>query len=106
MKQYQVGDRVLIKFNPHRSGDERILGLVIKVDRGTGFMGCDLYRLRYRSADGVVEELPFGIVNLGDGSTAELIEAAQWHESQAAELRALADTEPPAGDAAGGGSNP
>ena len=106
MKTYRAGDQVLIKYNPHRHDQDGVLGRVVEVARGAGFMGCDLFYVRYQASSGECEELPFGAVNLGDGSREELVAAALWHEQQATQLRALAETEPPVDPVGRQGSNP
>ena len=53
---FAVGSKVVIRFNPHR-GHTRVVGEVIKYEKGAGFQRCDLVTVRYTSPeDGSIEE--------------------------------------------------
>ena len=85
------GTRVVIKFNPHRAGDEDIVGTVVAFQPGAGFMGCDLVTVRYTSPrDGSEHELPFATYNLFAADRAALLARAERHEEQARRLREMA----------------
>jgi hypothetical protein len=86
------GDKVYIRFNPHRKDAENIVGTVVEFQPGAGFMGCDLVDVRYTDPwTGQEETMPFGTANLGPGSREELLETAERFEKQAAMLRQTAE---------------
>jgi hypothetical protein len=62
------GEKVFIRFNPHRSGAEGIVGVVERFEPGSGFMGCDLAYVRYIDPwTGEEETMPFATFNLNRG---------------------------------------
>ena len=92
MTAFNPGDSVVISFNPHHEVAADIVGTVISVHPGAGFMGCDLVYVRYQCPrDGSVHELPFATYNLELGSRETLLARAARHEEQAARLRTMAD---------------
>jgi hypothetical protein len=88
------GDKVYIRFNPHRKDAENIVGSVVEFQPGAGFMGCDLAYVQYTDSwTGGEETMPFGTANLAPGSPDELLAAAERFEKQAATLRAMAEAQ-------------
>ena len=56
------GSKVLIKWNPHNTQAENVIGTVIHFRPGEGFGGCDLVDVRYRDPqDGNEVTMPFSI---------------------------------------------
>ena len=95
MKDYELGDRVYIRFNPH-GGPARIVGEVVAVEPRAGFGGEDLFYVAYAEPGAAAAAtMPFGRANLRPGSREELLEVAVWHEREAVRLRELASTETP-----------
>lgn len=91
-QQFEAGARVVIAHNPFHAAATGIVGVVTRVERGSGFMGCDLFYVRYQNpVDGAEHELPFADTNLLPGSRDELIARALRHEEQAAQLRRMAE---------------
>jgi len=84
------GDQVLIRRNPHREDADHVVGIVERIDEGTGFGGCDLVHVRYEDPwTGEVETMPFAPACLVAGSGSRLLEIAERFEAQAARLRAM-----------------
>lgn len=87
----KVGDRVVIRHNPHHPGAEGVVGTVVDYRPGGGFGGCDLADVEYEDPrDGLVHVRPFGLANLSPGNPEVLLEAAERYEALALELRSLA----------------
>lgn len=91
---YAPGSRVVIRRNPHHPPAEDVVGRVVSLQEGAGFMGCDLVEVRYENPrDGQVYERPFATANLSPGEPRVLLEMAERYEGLAAQLRALAEGE-------------
>jgi len=89
--EYTPGMKVLIAFNSHRSAASNVIGTVLAVRTGEGFLGYDAIDVEFTDpSDDSVHQLPFGAVNLRALDTARLIVMAKRHEARAAELRLLA----------------
>lgn len=85
------GDKVLIRYNPHRRDADGVVGTVERVEHGTGFGGCDLVFVRYIEPwSGEEEVMPFGAANLVFGGGPKLLEIAARFERQAELLREIA----------------
>jgi hypothetical protein len=83
------GDKVIIKFNPHQEGADRIIGTI--KSKGEVICGSQLYDVEYTNpADGQLYTMPIGHHNLQATSEANLIKLAEHHESLAREYRVLA----------------
>ena len=86
------GDRIVIRFNPHREHASGIVGTVVSYEPGAGFMGTDLAYVKYTDPrDGFTETSPFGKANLMAGDREALLAMAVRHEEQAAALRQFAE---------------
>jgi hypothetical protein len=87
------GDKVIIKFNPHHNGADRIVGTVKSMEpRPGGLRVCDLAYVEYENPhDGRVYVLPFGLNNLQPTSYQSLIDLAEFHENLATQYRELAE---------------
>ena len=84
-----IGSKVIITFNPHHKGADKIIGTIRK--RGEVVCGSQLYYVKYKNpVDGQIYTMPIGHHNLQATSEANLIEMADYHESLAAEFRHLA----------------
>jgi hypothetical protein len=87
----KAGDKVYIRYNPHRSDVEGIVGVVERFEPGSGFMGCDLAYVRYADPwTGEEETMPFATSNLNQGSREAILAVAERMERQAAMLREIA----------------
>jgi hypothetical protein len=86
------GDKVIILFNPHHKGADKIIGTVRAMQpRPGGLHVCDLAYVEYRHPEeGRMYTLPFGLHNLQLTSEANLIWLAEHHEALAKEYRELA----------------
>jgi len=89
--EYSVGDRVVIRTNPHRAHAQQILGTVVGVRPREGFARSDLVDIEYEDPwTGESETMPFGTSHLSPGNPAALREMAERYEGLAAELRKIA----------------
>ncbi len=87
------GDKVMIRYNPHREDASHIVGTVERVEHGTGFGGCDLVYVRYVEPwSGEEEMMPFAPGNLVFGGAPRLVEIAERLERQGAMLREMVHT--------------
>jgi hypothetical protein len=92
MTKFQTGSKVVISYNLHHADASDIVGTVVELQRGVGFMGCDLVSVRYvRTSDGTEHVMPLATYNLESGGRDALIARAERHEEQAAKLRAMAE---------------
>jgi hypothetical protein len=88
---FEPGAPVVIVDNPHHPDASDIVGEVVEVRRGAGFMGCDLVTVRYqRPRDGSWHAMPFGTAGLDLGDREAILARAARHDMQAARLRAMA----------------
>ena len=88
-----IGEKVIIKFNPHHDGVENIVGTIKSMESRRGSLRvCDLAYVEYFDfKNAQVVTMPFGIHNLQPTSEANLIEIAEFHESMAVECRRKAE---------------
>ena len=85
------GDKVIIAFNPHEKGADKVIGTVTDYRPGIGFGGCDMVDVEYVSPnDGQTYVYPYGRHNLQETSAAGLIALAEHYEKKAKEFRELA----------------
>ena len=85
-----IGDKVIIIFNPHHKGADKIIGTIKR--RGEIVCGSQLYYVEYKNPqDGQNYNMPIGHHNLQLTSEVNLIEIAEYHESIAAECRRMAE---------------
>ena len=89
-QQFVPGDQVLIEINPHEADKIGILGTVERIDKGTGFQGCDLVYVNYQSDNPDWLPLPFALVCLSAANPERLWARAKELEHEAGELRRLA----------------
>jgi hypothetical protein len=90
--EFRPGNRVIIRSNPHDPGVEQIVGTVVVLKPGAGFAGCTLADVEYRhprTDESRIDSFSLACLDLADPR--RLIELAEFHEAQAAELRELAD---------------
>lgn len=87
----EPGTKVIIRYNPHHTGAENILGTVVRYGKGEGFMGIDLVDVEYvEPKTGEMHIMPFGVCNIDSAEPARLIELAERWECMAAEMWELA----------------
>jgi hypothetical protein len=85
------GEKIYIRYNPHRRDGSNTVGVVERVDVGTGFGGCDLVYVRWIDPwTGEEDVFLFATYNLWGGTREEVIAAAERMERQAAMLREIA----------------
>ena len=85
------GDKVILTFNPHEKGADKIIGTVKDYRAGVGFGGCDMVDVEYVSPnDGATYTMPYGRHNLQETSAASLITLAEHYEAMAKYFRELA----------------
>ncbi len=85
------GDKVIICFNPHQEGYEKILGTVVMVRKNAGSGGVDLIDISYPGIRNNLPSLPFAPYNLEVTSAERLVELAEHHYELAAYYRPLAE---------------
>ncbi len=80
-----IGDKIIIKFNPHHDGADQILGVVKGIHPRAGVGGCDLIDVEYDNPrDGKRYVYPFGRHNLLEsGSAADFQKLAGHYEALA-----------------------
>jgi hypothetical protein len=87
----EVGANVIIRDNPHEH-QVGVLGVVERIERGTGFGGCDLYYVRYSPTRWESDQpLPFAADLLAVVTPENLRSRATELEEEARKLRALAN---------------
>jgi hypothetical protein len=85
------GDKVIITFNPHHDGADKIIGTVKGIQPGAGVCKCDLVNVEYTNPhDGRVYVRPFGLHNIQVTSVDALVDLALYHEAIAKECWNLA----------------
>jgi hypothetical protein len=87
MSDYRVGDRVIVRINPHLPEVEYVNVLAVVTRVGPVVCGQTLY---YCSAVGWPEPLPLNAACLDPGDPEHLEGLAAEYEAKAAELRRLA----------------
>ena len=90
MRNIKKGDRVIIKFNPHQQGFEKILATIVKVRKGAGHGGVDLIDITYPGILDDLPSLPLAPYNLEPTSADKLMELAKHYDEEAAYCRKLA----------------
>ena len=85
------GDKVIITYNPHQEGYEKILATVVMVRKGAGHGGIDLIDVTYPGIRNNLPSLPFAPYNLEETSSEKLIKLAEHHYEQAVYYRKLAE---------------
>ena len=86
------GSKVIIRWNPHNTQAENIIGTVIHFRPGEGFGGCDLVDVKYQDfQEGKETTMPFSIDLLEPAEPSTLIALAEHYEKKARELRQLAE---------------
>ncbi len=79
-----IGDKVIIKFNPHHSEAGDILGTIVE-------KGVDLVNVAYTNPkNGEKYTRPFGVHNLEPTTLANLFNLSQYHKRLAADFDSLA----------------
>ena len=84
-------DKVIIKFNPHQEGYEKVLATVVEIRKGAGHSGIDLIEVTYPGIRDNLPSLPFAPYNLEETSFEKLMEMAKHYDEQAAYCRKLAE---------------
>ena len=81
------GDKVIIKFNPHHDGADKIIGTAKSIEpRPGGLRVCNLVYVEYMHPwEGRMYTMPFGLHNLQLTSETNLIALAKHHEALAKE---------------------
>jgi hypothetical protein len=85
------GDTVIISYNPHQAGYEKILGTVVMVRKNAGSGGVDLIDVTYPGIRNNLPSLPFAPYNLEETSAERLVELAEHHYELASYYRRLAE---------------
>lgn len=90
--EYAPGDKVVIILNPHRARASNVIGTVLGIQAGRGFMGRDLIDVEFVDpASERVCQLPFGHSHLRVANEGAMRELASRHEDRAKQLRRLAE---------------
>ncbi len=85
------GDKVIICFNPHQEGYEKILSTVVMVRKNAGCGGVDLIDVTYPGIRNDLPSLPFAPYNLETTSVERLVKLAEHHYELAVYYRHLAN---------------
>lgn len=89
-----IGDKVIVKFNPHHTGADQIIGVVKGIHPQAGVGGCDLVDVEYvNPGNGQTYKYPFGRHNLLEsGSAADFQKLAGHYEALASFCKHMAQS--------------